>query len=535
MLSSAVQPKTSLAIVSLLSLSLSGCGDGRKPTAPDEPAPSPSLARIEIFPPSAAIDLGDTLELLVLPTDREGKRVFGVTITWSSSDETIATVDPGGLVTATGAGDATIRAAVDPVAGTAAVHVFTPVFEVNVSPDSTLLQFGESFQLTAAAWDSAGGRITDRAAVWSVLDTTIARVDSVGLLTAIDAGRVEVVARVGNAADTASVEIRALGAFVTLALSDYSTCALTAQGKAYCWGDNYYGELGIGSPGEKSQIPRPVAGNLTFRSIAGAFYSTYCALTGAGQAYCWGRYAPSMGAEAIATCGSGSTLCTPTPTPVAQRIRFESIIMSYSFACGITADAEAFCWGRNYGAVPQRVPGDIEWTMLAASSAAVCGLDRDGAAYCWGSTPQRVSGDLTFRTIHTTLSRVGWASCGITEQDTLYCWGADLVPEPVHPQFRFQTISVGRRHTCGIATDGTTLCWGENTWGQLGTGTFSPSDVPVPVAGGHSFITVVTVSGHSCGTDARGAFCWGRNLDGELGTYAGGPASASPVRVAGQE
>lgn len=543
MLSSALEPKTSLAIAGLLLLSLSGCGDsGEPPAAPEEPTPGASVARIVVLPSWASIDPGDTSRFVALPFDWEGRRVFGVTVTWSSSDEAIATVDSEGLLTAVRAGDATILAAVAHRVGTATVHVFTPVRAVSVSPDSTSLAFGETLQLTAAAFDSAGGPITDRAPAWSVLDTTIARVNSAGVLTGIEAGQAEIVARVGNAADTAIVKIRPLGVLEAVAISENSTCGLTAQGRCYCWGANRFGELGIGSPGDDSRIPRPVAGGLIFRSIVGTANRTYCALTDAGEAYCWGSFAPSMGAAAIAACGGGSSLCTPTPSWVAKGLTFESIAMGYTFVCGITAEAEAYCWGGSGGPHPQRVPGDTEWTVLTASDRGVCGLDRNGAAYCWGppwqgDAPRKVTGDLTFRTIDTGLiSGSARKSCGITGQDALYCWGGDLVPEPLHPEVRWQHISLGVSHACGIATDGTALCWGDDTCGQLGNGTFrGSSDVPVAVVGGHPFVTLTAYRGHTCATEADGAFCWGSNFDGELGTYAAGFCSAWPVRVAGQE
>jgi alpha-tubulin suppressor-like RCC1 family protein len=48
--------------------------------------------------------------------------------------------------------------------------------------------------------------------------------------------------------------------------------------------------------------------------------------------------------------------------------------------------------------------------------------------------------------------------------------------------FSFATISAGTNHTCGVELDtGLVGCWGSNAFGQLGDGTLTDRDHPVPV------------------------------------------------------
>jgi alpha-tubulin suppressor-like RCC1 family protein len=69
-------------------------------------------------------------------------------------------------------------------------------------------------------------------------------------------------------------------------LLQHHTCGVTTTGAAYCWGSNFFGELGNGSTNWIS-FPGAVGGDLTFASVsAGGEHS--CGLTTAGGAYCWG-------------------------------------------------------------------------------------------------------------------------------------------------------------------------------------------------------------------------------------------------------
>ena len=67
------------------------------------------------------------------------------------------------------------------------------------------------------------------------------------------------------------------------------TCALTTEGKAYCWGVNGQGRLGNNSTAD-SRIPVAVQmpAGVSFQSIAAGITHT-CALTTTGKAYCWGQ------------------------------------------------------------------------------------------------------------------------------------------------------------------------------------------------------------------------------------------------------
>src|SRR5439155_1230738 len=101
-----------------------------------------------------------------------------------------------------------------------------------------------------------------------------------------------------------------------------------------------------------------------------------------------------------------------------------------------------------------------------------------------------------------------------------------------HVGLTFAAVSTGFTHTCGVTTPGAAYCWGDNSSGQLGDGTITPTSKPSPVAvaGGLDFLAVSAGGPHSCGlTTAHVAYCWGDNSFGELGD---GTMTNSPTPVA---
>lgn len=127
------------------------------------------------------------------------------TVTWSSSNENIVTVDQDGNVTAVGIGSATVSAHCGNLSATCSVEV-TPIMvtSISVTPSSLTLKDSESMYLTATVFPE---NATDKTVKWSSSNTTIATVDNKGLVTPVKTGTVNIKATCGTASTSVRVTV----------------------------------------------------------------------------------------------------------------------------------------------------------------------------------------------------------------------------------------------------------------------------------------------------------------------------------------
>ena len=299
---------------------------------------------------------------------------------------------------------------------------------------------------------------------------------------------------------------------VTVSGGASHACGLATDSIAYCWGSNSHGELGDGTsiPRSGADLTRmsAVATPLRFIAIAAGVRST-CALTGRGKAYCWGRN--DYGALGIGTMTEGSVHTTPTPVLGSQR--FRDISASHSM-CAIALDDRIWCWGMvpgSFDPAHYRPPGDCRdryyvWYQgtsclkptplagdlrFAKQDGGKCGITMDGGTYCWGDG---FSGQLGN-------GRLGFYS---------------VEPVPVSGGVNFSQVVSGGIYVCALTAAGEAYCWGHNGAGQLGNGEefdgsyhFPVSPVPIRVATNRRFVAL-TAGGNTCGlTSDREVWCWG--------------------------
>jgi alpha-tubulin suppressor-like RCC1 family protein len=297
-------------------------------------------------------------------------------------------------------------------------------------------------------------------------------------------------------------------AFTRIDGGRWFTCGLSTGGQAWCWGDGYYGQLGDGLEGISGGVPSPqaVRGGHTFTQISAGFEHA-CALDGAGKAWCWGNntYGQLGNDEQVVVMGE------PVPVEVVGGLTFTRISAGRDATCAITPDNALYCWGDNEvgqlgdgkGApglmVPRPVPagGGKRYRDIAVGDSHVCGITTAGEAFCWGQDHSgelgtgvaEVSDDVPMKVATTqTFTDIGVGSyhtCAVATDGVAWCWGFNRVgqlgrgekesfapnpvPRPVRSAVRFAgSIEGGFQHTCAIGADAKAYCWGADFHGEGG-------------------------------------------------------------------
>lgn len=234
--------------------------------------------------------------------------------------------------------------------------------------------------------------------------------------------------------------------FLALSAGADHACGVTTGGTAYCWGQGARGRLGNGTL-DPTPVAEPgaVSGGLTFASIgAGAEHT--CGLTNAGKAVCWGN-------SQYGQVGNGDSTASATPVAVADPadgpVDFTSISSGVWHTCALATTGSAYCWGANNagqlgmgdstvvaGFTPVAVTGGLKFVAITAGAYHSCGITKSGAAYCWGlgiagqlgigdtlgrpkAAPVPVAGNHRF----TSISGGELHTCAVTASGEIFCWG----------------------------------------------------------------------------------------------------------------
>lgn len=322
------------------------------------------------------------------------------------------------------------------------------------------------------------------------------------------------------------VTARAIGA------GNQFTCVLLSDGKVKCWGENQYGQLGIGDTNDRGDGTGEMGANLsaidfgtnkTATAIAVGAESA-CAILNLGEVKCWGRNNDGeLGQGNTTDLGDGGTpsIAAAPAVDLGTGKTAKSIAAGDEYFCAVLNDDTLKCWGNNsngqlgLGDTNNRGDGAGEMgdallavnlgtgltaTSVWAGKSTTCALLSDNTLKCWGSNVQGQVGQGDTTTPVTSPSPVIDLGTGKTAV----------------------SVAIGNSHTCAVLNDVSVKCWGLNLEGQLGLDNTTPLTAP-----GATAITLDTTA-PSITTTAPNAMTSVRN---PTPTYTGLCESRIPVVV----
>ena len=174
--------------------------------------------RVDVSPSTASLSsVGQTVQLAAEAFDANGHAITGINFDWTSSNESVATVDAAGLVTARRPGNADIAAAAGGVRASAEVTVSVEAVALSVSPSAhTMFSVGDTLRLEAEVLDAQGNAIPGISVTWASENSGIATVDMAGLVTSVRTGSTNIYAEAGALADSAAISVAQLAVGVDL-------------------------------------------------------------------------------------------------------------------------------------------------------------------------------------------------------------------------------------------------------------------------------------------------------------------------------
>lgn len=358
-----------------------------------------------------------------------------------------------------------------------------------------------------------------------------------------------------------------IGEPVQVTAGERSSCALRADGTAFCWGLNSSGQLGTGNTTQYN-TPTPVLTNLKFKkismgsmgSVSAAYRATTCGVTTSGTVYCWGSNTDGQIGANITP--STSNVLTPTLVPGLANV--EDVKVGATTVCARTAGNQLYCWGSNRNgelgngstalnsALPVLVAlnnvADFDVSRSTSQSYLlnrVCAVTTNGELYCWGyaylgspvsSAFSRTPVKIDFPTIEKV--RIGLHStCGRNALKQLICSGygvyigvgtAQDLPPRVIISANVEEFSIAYQQGCAILTGGSLHCFGLNSFifnnttiatGQLGLpAQIQSAPTPTMVIGISGATRVDAGVDHTCvGYTNNIVQCFGNNDFGGLG------------------
>ena len=332
--------------------------------------------------------------------------------------------------------------------------------------------------------------------------------------------------------------------FLSITAGASHTCATKRSGKTYCWGRNDRGQVGFESLEGCGKVPRITAPRLVITASqveAGAFHT--CALDDAGKAFCWGD-------NGFGQLGTADGIDPRTrPTAVAGGRSFTSL-GGGTFATCATSASGMYCWGQiNASAAPGLIfgwPGYQNVTVGDGHACAGAVISGRHLLDCWGVNAWGQTGvdPAIFSpvppTIRSSLDTAGsrastsiYTTCADQAGGFVQCVGTNqwgqLGGTAGSPAYTAQAqtvggcmalsgVSVGHSHACALDPAGRAWCWGNGYSGQLGNAASGVWGQPQPVQGGRSYRAIAAGSLHTCaiGTD-NAIYCWGVNVHGQAG------------------
>lgn len=234
--------------------------------------------------------------------------------------------------------------------------------------------------------------------------------------------------------------------------------AIKTDGTLWSWGDNRYGQLGLG---DTTNYSSPVqVGSLTDWASVSCGRGHTLAIKTDGTLWSWGRNDKGQ-------LGQGDFIVKSSPVQVGSHTDWEQVSGGGYFSFALKTDGTLWGWGDNDSGqlglgnrtnknLPEQVRTNINWTRVELGWNHTTAIDDIGRIYTWGLN--------------------NYGQLGLGDIDNRYS------PVLMGGLSDWVDISCGGYYyTIAIRSSGTMWSWGLGSYGQLGAGATAAQSTPVQI------------------------------------------------------
>lgn len=318
-----------------------------------------------------------------------------------------------------------------------------------------------------------------------------------------------------------------------VSVGTYHIAVLKEDDSLWLWGDDQVGQLGNGDSDFTYDVPIKLMDGVKDFSMG---YKHSAAVTKDGSLWTWGYNMHGQlgngkrdgiivsipGAILPPDNGMGSDV----PIKIMDNVR--SVSLGDSHSAAIKNDGSLWLWGYNqYGQV---------------------GTGKSGSAATNYLDPVKIMSGVK------SVSLGRYHSAAIKEDDSLWLWGSnssgqlgvDLVSlyeegeapsktlssKPIKVMEDVKAVSLGAAHSAAIKNDGSLWIWGNNSYGQVGSDSWSNEKKYEPIKVMDHVKSVSLGSAHSAAIKEDGSlWVWGSNDRGQVGNDSWDDMFDSPVQI----
>lgn len=337
----------------------------------------------------------------------------------------------------------------------------------------------------------------------------------------------------------------------------------------WVWGDSgYSNRLGTGDGADHNAPVQILASDTYTWSDISVGFDHGGAVNTLGEVWVWGE-------NYYGELGLGDQTDRGTPQLHPSLALIDTLAFGEEFSLALGQDGKLWAWGHNeHGELPdengpvqnRKTPYHIgrgsTWTDIAAGTEFGLAINEsDGSIWSWGSYEYGKLGNgdsygksatllqLPFPTGVTAWGKVSAGehhAVALTDTGDLYSWGLNTNGQlgdgtitnktaPVQPfdnQTGWADISAGPYFTVGLKS-GEIYAWGSNYYGQLGDGSTSDRNRPTQESSLSTYWTdVVAGTYHVLAVKSDGSLWgWGRNIEYQLGLGNNDSPVTNPTRI----